>query len=287
MTMVQFYKHDIAPWRGGTVMLSDRAYRVYHVLVEEIMLNEGPAPLHERSLAGKANRSVRDFRAAMEELIGFGKITVRGGFVHNSRCENELNSIRTNREHASNGGRNSGEVRKKAIVLNGGVEAPLPSAMKPKREEKEIEKKEEISVPSEPRPKKVRTQYPEEFETFWSGYPTDVNMSKKEAFDAWKRMGAEARQDAVASLPAFRAYCQANVDYRPIHAGRFLLKARFEGFLKVAQQAAVPSVYIKRTDPAWSAWDAFYRKTKGQAPPTDAAGGWRFPSETPPQEQVA
>lgn len=285
MTMVQFYKHDIAQWRGGTVMLSDRAYRVYHVLVEEIMLNEGPVPLHERSLAGKSNRSVRDFRAAMEELIEFGKITLRGGFVHNSRCENELNSIRTNREHASNGGRNSGEVRKKPIVLNGGIEAPLPSAMKPKREEKEIEKK-DILEPTVPRPK-VRTQYPEEFDRFWSGYPTDVNMSKKEAFDAWKRMADDDRQKAIDSLPAFRAYCQANPDYRPIHAGRFLLKARYEGFLKVAQQAAVPTVYIKRTDPAWAAWDAFYRQTKGQAPPTDAAGGWRFPSETPPQEQVA
>ncbi len=284
--MVQFYKHDIAQWRGGTVMLSDRAYRVYHVLVEEIMVNEGPVALHERSLAGKANRSVRDFKAAMEELIGFGKITVRGGFVHNSRCENELRSIRTNREHASTGGRVSGEVRKKPNENKVDEEAPLPSATKPKREEKRVEKK-EISDPSDPRPKPVRTQYPEGYEIFWLGYPTDANMSKKEAHDIWKRMPEEERQKATESLPAFRAYCQANADYRPIHANRYLSKARYEGFLKVAQQAAMPSFHIKRTDPSWPAWEAFYRKTKGKSPPTDASGGWRFPSEYPPEEQVA
>lgn len=137
--MVAFYKHNIVDWRSGTVNLSDRAYRLYHVLIEEIMLNEGPVPLHERSLAGKSNRSTRDFRAALQELVDAGKITVQDGFVSNSRCESELNTVRTNRETAANGGRNSGEVRRKDKEINADCEAPLPSAPEHKREEKRID----------------------------------------------------------------------------------------------------------------------------------------------------
>lgn len=285
--MVQFYKHDIAQWRSGTVMLSDRAYRVYHVLVEEIMLNEGPIPLHERSLAGKSNRSVRDFNAALAELIGAGKVSVRGGFVENSRAEKELTTIRDNREHAAKGGRNSGGSRKIANENKAADEAPLRDATKPKREEKTREDKKEISQPSVARPKPVRTQYPDDFLEFWNGYPTDANMSKKEAFDVWKRMDSELRSKAIESLPAFRAYCEFQKDYRPIHANRYLLKERFEGFLKVAQQAAAASVYVHRNDVAWQAWDAFYRREKGKSPPQDAKGGWYFPTQFPPAQQAA
>lgn len=268
-------------------MLTDRAYRVYHVIVEEIMLHEGPIPLHERSLAGKANRSIRDFNAAMTELVAAGKLEVRGGFVGNSRCENELRSIRDNRENAASGGRKSGETRATSSKNNDLDEAPLPnnSNIKEKRRE-EVEKKEKRE-PSVPCPKPVRTQYPDDFERFWSGYPTDANMSKKEAHQAWQRLAPEDRLTAIASLPAFRSYCQAHTDYRPIHANGYLSKARFEGFVKVAQMAAETSVYILQSDARWPAWERYFRKTKGSAPPTDARGGWRFPSETPPEENAA
>ena len=139
--MVSFYKHSIVDWRSGTVDLSDRAYRVYHVIVEEIMLNEGPVPLHERSLAGKANRSVRDFRAALDELVAAGKLIVQDGFVDNSRCEKELKGVRTNREHAASGGRVSGERRRNPSENNNESEAPLHSdanIKEKRREDREV-----------------------------------------------------------------------------------------------------------------------------------------------------
>ena len=80
-------------------------------------------------------------------------------------------------------------------------------------------------------PKPVRTQYGEEFEVFWGKYPRDANMSKKEAHTAWKRLGKEEQELAVKGLDGFNAYCRANPDYRPVHAVRYLTKARWEGFL--------------------------------------------------------
>ena len=289
--MVLFYKHDIAGWRGGTVMLSDRAYRVYHVIVEEIMLHEGPVPLHERSLAGKANRSVRDFNAAIGELVAAGKLSIRDGFIDNSRCGNELRTIRDHRESAANGGRKSGEIRRVASEINDLERTPLQQEGEHKRGRVRVRVREErdISVPSEPRPKRVRTMrhYPDDFEVFWTGYPTDANMSKAETLPVWEKLPAEDRAKAVASLPAFRAYCTAHPDYRPIHAVRYLSKARYDGFAEVRERIETRSVYIVQGDPRWAAWEAHYRRTKGTAPPTDANRGWHFPSEYPPEEKAA
>ena len=79
------------------------------------------------------------------------------------------------------------------------------------------------------KPAKKRNSYPEPFEALWKAYPTDANMSKKEAFDAWKRLDGDDRNTALASVPAFVAYCKAHPDYRPIHLCRFLTKRRFDG----------------------------------------------------------
>lgn len=144
--MVQFYKHSIVDWMDATGLMSDRAYRVYHVMIQLIMQNEGPIRLNERAQAGLAGRSTRDFRAALEEIVGLGILTIRDGFVDNSRCEKELNTIRTNREHASNGGRKSGEVRKNSNEIKANDEAPLPRQMKSKREEKTREEKKENNI---------------------------------------------------------------------------------------------------------------------------------------------
>lgn len=106
--MVRFYKHDINDWRGGTRRLSDRAYRVYHVLVEEIMQAEGPVPNDERFLAALSNRSTRDYRAALAELVSAGKIVaLPDGRLSNPRTERELDGIKSARERMAEGGRKS------------------------------------------------------------------------------------------------------------------------------------------------------------------------------------
>jgi hypothetical protein len=98
----------------------------------------------------------------------------------------------------------------------------------------DIGRKKDISLPSEARPKPVRTPksrkaYPDDFETFWKAYPTDPNQSKAEALTAWQRLGDDDRQQAIASVPGFLAFCAKDPTYRPIHACRYLTKRRFEG----------------------------------------------------------
>ena len=61
-------------------------------------------------------------------------------------------------------------------------------------------------------PKPVRTHYGEEFELFWSRYPKDANMSKKEAHTAWGRLSKGDQELAVKGLDGFTAYCRANPD---------------------------------------------------------------------------
>jgi uncharacterized protein YdaU (DUF1376 family) len=168
--MVAFYKHDIPHWRGGTASLSDRAYRVYHVIVEEIMMQEGSFPLHERSLAGMANRSVRDCKLALNELVACGKIKIEGGRIFNERAEKELDWIRENRKNAAAGGKKTAEkvsttprddldwsatTPREAVEnigrhneISSAVEAALDAANKPKREEKRREEKKESFPPA-------------------------------------------------------------------------------------------------------------------------------------------
>jgi hypothetical protein len=133
-----------------------------------------------------------------------------------------------------------------------------------------------------------RNAYPEAFEEFWQGYPTDANMSKKEAYDVWKRISAENRQLATDSLPAFRAHCASNPDYRPIHACRYLAKERFVGHVAMAKKIEAQR-FIEQGTPQWDAWQRHLKAARGKGSPIGSGTingrscqGWTFPSEWPP-----
>jgi uncharacterized protein YdaU (DUF1376 family) len=162
--MVGFYKHDVAAWRGGTASLTHEQYRVYHVIIEEIMVQEGPILPHERMLAGVANMSVRAFKAALNMLLEAGKLRLEGGRLTNVRAGKELDFVRNNRENAKTGGFASGKTRREAAENpekrkenKTYGEAPLPSATKPKREEK---RREEASSDEEETTTGKRTRLP-------------------------------------------------------------------------------------------------------------------------------
>ena len=70
----------------------------------------------------------------------------------------------------------------------------------------------------------------DEFESFWKAYPTDPLMSKKKAREQWLRLTPDDRASAIRTVPAFRDLCAARVNYRPVHAWRFLAERRFDGF---------------------------------------------------------
>jgi uncharacterized protein YdaU (DUF1376 family) len=71
--------------------------------------------------------------------------------------------------------------------------------------------------------------YPQAFEAAWSAYPTDRNMSKSEAFEAWRKLDDKDRETLMASIPAFRTWCGKNPDYRVIHMNRYIKYRRFDG----------------------------------------------------------
>jgi len=63
-------------------------------------------------------------------------------------------------------------------------------------------------------------------------------MSKKKAFEVWRRMSAADRAAAQSAIPAFREYVKRQVNYRVVHAQRYLSERRYEGFAQSAAPGA-------------------------------------------------
>jgi hypothetical protein len=109
----------------------------------------------------------------------------------------------------------------------------------PEKEE-QVEKQEQKELtsadadPSKPEPQPKKAPYPEEYENFWSEYPTDPLMSKKKAYEQWKKLNQQDREAARAAIPGFKDYCKKNATYRPVHAERFISERRFDGFKTAA-----------------------------------------------------
>ncbi|HKU65249.1 MAG TPA: hypothetical protein VJQ06_09335 [Rhizomicrobium sp.] len=78
--------------------------------------------------------------------------------------------------------------------------------------------------------KEGKGNYPASFEDFWHNYPTDPLMSKKKAYEQWKRLAVVDRVQALAACGPFREFCHLHPTYRPVHAQRFLSERRFDGF---------------------------------------------------------
>lgn len=118
---------------------------------------------------------------------------------------------------------------------------PLQQTAAMSRQMEEVSRKKGNSDPSDlhscpkPPPKRARISYPADFERFWSEYPTDPNMSKKEAATAWMRLPPDDRQMAIDAIPRFRSFCAKQPTYRPVHACRFLSQRRFEGHMSAPE----------------------------------------------------
>lgn len=136
--------------------------------------------------------------------------------------------------------------------------------------------------------RRKRVSYPEEFEVCWKAYPTDELMSKKNGFEAWKKLDAEDREACLKSVPAFKAYCKSNPDYRVVHFERYVRQRRFDGMLekaaKIEERNKEFAVFVAYESPQWFAWDNYLRKTRGRgASKSDKTNGWNFPTEWPPK----
>ena len=123
-----------------------------------------------------------------------------------------------------------------------------------------------------------KRSYPPEFERLWKAYPTDPLMSKKAAHQAWQRITEDARDLVLESVPAFRAYCQAHPDYRPVHLVRYLQQERHVGFLLPANMPS-SQVFVPKDSEAFAAWQL--AKPTPTARSDSGEEGWWFPSEWP------
>lgn len=132
-----------------------------------------------------------------------------------------------------------------------------------------------VAIAREPGERKApeKPAYTPEFEAFWRGYPEREGMSKKEAFDVWRRLPEVERQEATKALPAYRAYVEGQRKKRPdfpvVHACRFLSKRRAEALLE-GQTASVPEherpVFVHQDDARYRDLAARYRAEKGKPP---------------------
>lgn len=161
----------------------------------------------------------------------------------------------------------------------------------PQKEEKLVQMEDVGCRREEGKERKVRRKrvsYPDDFEVVWKAYPTDELMSKKAGYEAWSKLDAEDRVACLNSVPAFKAYCKANPDYRPVHFERYVRQRRFDGMLEKAKKLEeikkATAVFVAFESPQWFAWDRYLKATRGRgAAKSDRTNGWNFPTEWPPK----
>ncbi|MBB2964330.1 DUF1376 domain-containing protein [Methylobacterium sp. R2-1] len=167
--MVGFYKHDIPAWMDGTEALSDGAYRAYHVIVQLIMLNEGPIALNERGLAGRCNQTLKLFLRHLDELVRAGKLAVEEGRISNTRAARELEIVQKNRENAGKGGKISGQRRNSSADMENSPANSLKnneSDRAPLHKIRSLKEKRRDNTPIVP-----KGTEPDGFAEFWAAYP--------------------------------------------------------------------------------------------------------------------
>ena len=112
--MLEYYQHYIANWRARTASLTADQYRVFHILIEEAVIEEGPIVPHVKALAGKANMSARRLTRAVQDLVDLGEVT-RGenGKLSCAYADERLDHVEEWQANARKAGAASALSRKK------------------------------------------------------------------------------------------------------------------------------------------------------------------------------
>ncbi len=225
LPFMPFYWGDY--WRD-TAHLSDAEHVSYLRLISHYWQHGSLPPIDSRlaRIAGRSASEWEEMRETLREFFSEG--------WHHARIERDMARQKDVNEANSERAKRAANARWNApSITQASSEQSLNNANQNQNQNHThiSESKKDIDSP-----KQVRTTYSKDFELFWNGYPKDSNMSKKEAYTAWKRISDEDRKKATDAVPHFSAYCKANPDYRPIHAVRFITKARWEGFLQSAEK---------------------------------------------------
>lgn len=242
-----------------------------------IVSGQRPTDIQLSVLTGCPTDQLPDLLGELESAGVFSRTSK--GVIYSRRMTRDEKRARNSRKNGKNGG-NPTLCNSKPITVQVNPEDKPPDNTQ--RPEAICQKEKSIS------PKRgKRVPYPPDFEAFWQEYPTDANMSKKEALQEWQKLDEDDRRAATESLTSFKAYCRGQPDYRPIHANRYLNKRRFDGHLEASKELRErldkAKVKLFRGTPPFEAWNA-YRKRTGK--PAITQPEWFFPTEWPPNHQV-
>lgn len=275
----------IADYLQDTGHLSTVEHGAYLLLIMHYWANRG-LPKEDARLARLVRMSEREWAKIRGTISEFFDVDWQHG-----RIDAELAIADEKRDARAKAGQMGGFAASKSRRKqqqndsNAAAELYQPQPQSPKVLVSSPE--EGLETPPK-RARKPRREYPPRFETFWAGYPTDRNMSKHEASQAWARMTDEDQDTAIASLPAFKAFCTKDPTYRVIHANRYLLKRRYEGHIEAAK-AISQRTKIRFGTPQWDAWHQ-HRKAIGESVAFmdslgRSGGEYEVPTEWPPDHQ--
>lgn len=238
---------------GGLLRADEQG--VYWMLCSMVMSEGGSIARNDRRISSLCLIRPADAGKITDKLIAIGKIKVGGdGKLYQNRALSEVersaNRIQTASENGAKGGRPSQKdkpnQRETKAAGSSGEKLSLTI-----NEQLVEEASSEASI-IRPKPAKRRSSYTTKFEEFWKAYPTDQLMSKKEAASAFEKLDPEQQDEVIASVPAFRAHCSSHVDYRPVHAVRYITQGRFEGFI-ASSKAIGARAFVALNSPAWNA----------------------------------
>ena len=234
-------------WLAGTRGLSAEETGVYITLVARMYEMAGAIERDDKRLARLCgSKSKAAFVKALEYLIEEGKIIERDGQLINERAEKEIKNATEKSAKAAQ----AAQLRwdRKANKNNGGSDANASPKHMPQRCQTETEtdiiEEPKGSLPVSPKPARKRFEYPEDFERFWSAYPTSPNMPKKAAFAQWTKLDEDDRVKALYAVGPFKAWASKQQNYSPVYAERFLSQRRFDGY---AEQAKPQLVHSRET----------------------------------------
>lgn len=259
---------------GGVLTAEQQG--VYWMICSLIMSEGCAIEFNERRIAAQCLVRPSKARALVEGLVAMGKIKVdEDGKLYQKRALNEVEKaskrIKTAAENGSKGGRPLKiveEIQRNEEAAGSSGEK-LTTNYQPPTINPEETKDVRTKAP------RKRLSYTELFLAFWTAFPTDSLMSKSEAYKAFCALSEEEQAQVVQSVPAFKAYCSAHPDYRPIHACRYITQRRFEGFLKTQQVNDSKQFVALGSD----TWKAILRKRGVNTMPHSEAGsgrGWWF-----------
>ena len=262
----------IADYRKDTGHLSAAEHGAYLLLIMHYWAT-GRLPDNDRQLSRIACMSPAEWKRARPIVEPF----FEDGWKH-GRIDEELakaadisNKRSEARKQRGNKKPTNEPTNVELLSTQSQSQSPIPSEAK--------------KASSGSRPKKVRATYPDDFEKFWKNYPKTPVMSKSEALKEWNKLSDDEKQAAIAAVPKFSAWLKSQKDHPAVHACRFLSQRRFEGFDEPEGGATVHPIgfYAAMDSPELAVWDAHNRATKGVNASRDRNGGWRFPTQWPPE----